>query len=51
MLDTVNAALGELQEDRECEPEPTNALALLQSIYRSPAQPLGLRVRCAVEAL
>lgn len=37
--------------ERKPEPEGSTALAFLQAVYRDVAQPLPVRIRCAVEAL
>jgi len=42
--------LGRRNEGEE-ETETLNSLEFLQSVYRDDSQPLGVRMRCAVEAL
>jgi hypothetical protein len=50
MLATVDAALAELEQEAVV-PEGETSLQLLQAIYRDKAQPLNVRVRCAIESL
>jgi hypothetical protein len=54
VTDNIDEVLDRIEKSEalcEAETESTNALALLRSIYRNPQQPLGVRIRCAVEAL
>ncbi len=38
-------------EGPKVEPETANSLEYLQRIYRDPAQPIGVRMRAAIEAM
>jgi hypothetical protein len=54
MLDTVDAALGHIEHEAERArviERPGDALAFLRAVYQSPAAPLSVRMKAAIEAL
>ena len=54
MLDTVDAALGEIEEAAhrsQVIERPKDALTFLRAVYQNASVPLPVRIRCAVECL
>src|SRR5262249_17224115 len=50
-VEIIIAHQRKLDETNNREPEQTNALTYLQSIYRNPMEATAVRIRAAVEAL